>query len=228
MALLFVLALFCGSDNETSLDDLISIEKLENGTDEERVREIDKALKLLTVYRFTPTPDEFRIVALGLRDENSIIRAGSAALLEKLSSQSAKIVAKELVRKRYDQFRTENDDEKWFKAVYYLGYRSEIPGVDAFQAFHKHFKPHRNCGSDYYAGYRPDFDFSSHIKTKDLTTLNYAIGRQIESLGKSAQTSLAKRDSDRVTNIAEHCPNQTTKELAKKLLKIANKEKGDR
>ena len=216
------------SVSQFTLSDLIAIEKIEHGTDAERLSELDNALQKLPNYRFTPTPDEFRIVALGLRDENSIIRAGSAALLEKLSSQSAKMVAEKLVRKRYDQFRTENDDEKWFKAVYYLGYRSEIPGVDAFQAFHKHFKPHRNCGSDYYAGYRPDFDFSSHIKTKDLTTLNYAIGRQIESLGKSAQTSLAKRDSDRVTNIAEHCPNQTTKELAKKLLKIANKEKGDR
>ena len=217
MALLFVLALFCGSDNETSLDDLISIEKLENGTDEERVREIDKAFKLLTVYRFTPTPDEFRIVALGLRDENSIIRAGSAALLEKLSSQSAKMVAEELVRKRYDQFRTENDDGKWFKAVYYLGYRSEIPGVDAFQAFHKHFKPHRNCGSDYYAGYRPDFDFSSHIKTKDLTTLNYAMGRQIEMLENPSNQEFNESVMDRIANIAEHCPDPTASELAKKL-----------
>ena len=204
------------SVSQFTLSDLIAIEKIEHGTDAERLSELDNALQKLPNCRFTPTPDEFRIVAEGLRHKDEKIQAASAALLEKLSSQSTKIVAENLVRERNRQFGSEIGDEVWFRSVYYLGFRSEIPGADAFQAFHMHFKPHRICG-DRYRGYRPEFELSSHLNTRDLATLNYAMGRQIEMLENPSNQEFNESIMDRIANIAEHCPDPTTSELAKKL-----------
>ena len=192
--------------------------------------ELDKALRKLPNCRFTPTPDEFRIVAQGLRHEDVRIQAASAALLEKLSSQSTKIVASRLVQKRKSQFGSEIDDELWFRSVYYLVYRAEIPAADAFQAFHKYFQPGRYCGTDWYKHYRPEFELSSFLDTSDLATLNYAMSRQIKILENPPGQKVFFDQSvlDRIANIAEHCPDQKTSELAKKLYDMIGQQTGDR
>ena len=52
---------FLGS--EFTLKNLVSIDKLESGTDAERIDELESALRFIDNYRFTATPTEFRLVA---------------------------------------------------------------------------------------------------------------------------------------------------------------------
>lgn len=228
MTIIFLCAILAVSPNEFTLADLISLERLENGADTERLVELDSALEGLPNFRFAPTPDEFRMVAEGLRHKNHNIRAASASLLEKLSKQSSKIVAEDLVRKRQQPLGDEFDDEAWFRSVYYLVYRPEIPGADAFQAFQTHFKIYRQCGTDWYRRHRPAFDLKSHLQTRDLDTLNYALSRQIDLLQNPRRVEpLDDQILFRVDNIAEHCPNQHTRDLAKNLRDLIGLQKVD-
>jgi hypothetical protein len=235
IAFLF-LAFYAVSVDDFSLRTIIAIEKLENGTDAERLSELEKAFLILDQHKFTPTPDDFRIVAQGLAHENDKIRAVSAALLERFASRAAGNVASDLVGKRNEKLKRaawdleyDVDDETWFKCAYYLVRHPEIPDLDAYQAFKKHFQFVR-CGYDgkdyYYKYYRKDFKLESYLQTKDLSTLQYAMKRQIEMLEfHRLEVGDVK---DRLENIAMHCPDQETRELAKSLYAIIDQQTGDR
>ena len=87
-------------DSEFTLKNVVSIDKLESGTDAERIDELESALRSIDNYRFTATPTEFRLVAEGLRHENDVIRAESARLFEILASKASENTVGSLIANR--------------------------------------------------------------------------------------------------------------------------------
>jgi hypothetical protein len=218
------------ANSEFTLGNLISLEQLENGTDAERIKQLEDAFNDCPQYSFIPTPEEFRIVAAGLRHENQIVRAGSAALLQRLSTKVAADVAEQMTRKRYDQFaKFELNDEAWYKSVYFLFHRPEIRETDAYIAWNKH-SIGRRCHSSYLACrkyhqlFSKSFKLASYLNTQDIPTLKFAIQHKIEQLTVPTDPMVARK----LQNIADHCPEKSVCYLATKLLDLINRKQIDR
>ncbi len=231
MVTLFICVILCQeSHSEFTLGNLISLEQLENGTDAERIKQLEEAIRHEPNYRLVPTPEEFRIVAAGLRHENQIIRAGSAALLERLSKKTAGNVASQMTRERYDRFsKFKADDEAWYKSVYFLGHRPEIPSTDAYKAWNIHFTG-RRCPSSYFSyreyqqSFQRSFELASYLDTQDIPTLTFAMEQKIEQLTVPTDPDVRRK----LQNIVDHCPEQSACKLAVRLLDLINRKQIDR
>ena len=201
-------------DSEFTLKNVVSIDKLESGTDAERIDELESALRSIDNYRFTATPTEFRLVAEGLRHENEVIRAESARLLEILASKASENTVGSLIANREGN---KTSDEDWMKIAYYLGRHSAIPSCDVYRGFQKHF-PGRRCIDP--CRFFGRFDFDSLIKTKDLEILEYALNRQLYDLAHPPEPPKFK-----MSNFATHHlkglikvhPDSNAADLAKRL-----------
>lgn len=225
MFLLVLFTILAPTNQGFTLSDLISIEKLETGTDDERVNELKKALETIENYNLLATPNEFRIVVECVGHDNFLIRAQSVSLLEHLTKRTAEINVMVLNSKRKHD---EIADEEWSKIAFYLGHHKQIPGCDAYQAFLKHFVG-RRCG-DIYPRHREGFDFASHIKTKNLSTLEYALSRKLRELkyGSVFEFRLSNNQSDHLKGLIKVHPDSTAADLASQLLEhLENEELKD-
>lgn len=168
---LLLIVAFSADHDEFTLDNLISIETLENGTEAERLKQLERGLKSIEQFTFAATPNEFRIVALGLRHKNTVIRNASAKLLEKLSDMASSRIANELNRSRLSSHNKEPID----RSFYFLAHRPEIKDADAYLAFKTYFIPSRICGRDYFRSVREPFQLDSFLETTNIELIKYGL-----------------------------------------------------